>query len=162
MTQEHETYMREALRLADNAAMLDEAPVGALITRGALRLGQGCNRNICDHDPTAHAEIAALREACDYDANYRLPGTAIYVTLEPCVMCFGALIHARVATLIYGADDPKAGYSQFLDEAALAKFNHRIEVVRGVLADECAAKIQQFFREKRARGKRKWLRHQNA
>lgn len=154
----HEDYMREAILLADDAAALDEVPVGALVMRGDLRMGQGYNRNIQDHDPSAHAEVLALREACAYLSNHRLPETTLYVSLEPCLMCYTAIVHARVGTLVYGAPDPKNGFSFFLDDADLDRFNHRPEIVAGVLAEEASAQIRDFFREKRERGKRKWMR----
>lgn len=152
--------MQEAMRLAQNAAALDEVPVGACVFRGQTRLGQGHNANITERDPSAHAEIVALREAGVYADNYRLADAVLVVTLEPCVMCYGALVHARIATLVYGAADPKAGFTRFLDAAALARFNHQPTIVPGVLAEENAAMIRAFFRAKRERGKRKWLRHQ--
>ena len=158
---EMEHYMRTALRLADNAGAIDEVPVGALIVRDGLLMGEGHNQNVQAADPTAHAEVVALRDACAYEGNYRLNGAAIFVTLEPCLMCFAALVHARIHTLVYGAGDPKRGYSQFLSEADLTKFNHRMTIIPGVLQDEATAKIQAFFRAKRERGKRKWMRPQS-
>ena len=155
---DHHTHMNTALRLAAIAATLDEIPVGAVIVKDTLLLGEGYNRNITTHDPSAHAEIVALREACTYYHNYRLTGATIYVTLEPCLMCYTALVHARIKTLVYGAEDPKTGFSHFLDAATLARLNHQIEVVPAVLAEQASAQIQAFFREKRARGKRKWKR----
>ena len=155
---DHEVPMQEAIRLAGLAAGEDEVPVGAVITRDGAQLGQGYNQNIGSSDPTAHAEIVALREACAYHKNYRLANSVIYVTLEPCLMCFTALIHARVETLVYGASDPKSGFTLFLDEARLDQLNHRMEIIPGVLADQCVAQIQAFFSEKRRRGKRKWKR----
>lgn len=152
--------MREALRLAELAANQDEVPVGARILRGELLLGEGFNQNIQSMDPTAHAEIGALRDACRYFGNYRLPEATLYVTLEPCLMCFSALVHARIQTLVYGASDPKAGFSLFLDERALQRFNHRIEILPHVLAEEAAQQIRRFFEAKRRRGKRKWLKQE--
>ncbi len=158
----HEQAMRLALNLAESAKGADEVPVGAVIYRQQLMLGQGHNQSIFSNDPTAHAEIIALREACDFSGNYRLTGeSTLYVTLEPCPMCFYAMVHARVKTLVYGAADPKTGYTRFFGEEQLAQFNHRIEIVQGVLAEESAALIRTFFREKRERGKRKWLRRGN-
>ena len=158
---DHEAYMREAMRLAELAAAQDEVPVGALIMRESLRMGEGYNRNIESSDPTAHAEVVALREACGYESNYRLNDATLYVTLEPCLMCFTAMIHARVGRLVYGAGDPKTGFSRFLDEDALGKFNHRMEIVPGVLETECSDQIRTFFKEKRERGKRKWMKSRN-
>ena len=155
---DHETMMREALRLAEVAAGNDEVPVGAMVMKDAVLLGQGYNQNITARDPTAHAEIMALREACAYYENYRLTGATLYVTLEPCLMCYTALVHARVQTLVYGAPDLKAGFTLFLDEEARGRLNHRMDIVPGVLEADCVATIQAFFREKRQRGKRKWMR----
>ena len=157
----HEAPMREALRLAACAAAQDEAPVGALILRDSLRLGEGFNQNAYLSDPTAHAEITALREAGNYLSNYRLGNAVLYVNLEPCLMCFTAMIHARITTLVYGADDPKTGFTQFLDAEKLTRLNHRIEIVSGVLAEESSALIKGFFKEKRERGKRKWMKNLN-
>jgi len=153
----HEDHMRAAMLLAVNAAGLDEIPVGAVIYRDGQLLGQGFNRNIGCSDPTAHAEIVALRDACGYFLNYRLPGAVLYVTLEPCLMCFAALIHARIELLVYGAPDPKTGYSRFLDAASMSRFNHEMKIEAGVLAEECGRQMRDFFQEKRERGKRKWL-----
>ncbi len=158
---DHETNMREALRLAENAAGAGEVPVGALIVQDSRRLGEGFNQNVYLSDPTAHAEILALREACDYLGNYRLKDAVLYVTLEPCLMCFTAMIHARIKTLVYGADDPKTGFTRFLDRDDRALFNHRIEIVPHVLANEASAAIRAFFKEKRERGKRKWMKTQS-
>jgi len=150
--------MQEAIRLAGLAAGEDEVPVGAVILRDGTQLGQGYNQNIGNSDPTAHAEIIALREACAYHQNYRLANSIIYVTLEPCLMCFTALIHARVKTLVYGASDPKSGFTLFLDEHHMDLLNHRMEVIGGIMAEQCGSQIQTFFSEKRQRGKRKWKR----
>lgn len=155
----HEQAMQLALSLAESARGADEVPVGAVIYRDQLMLGQGHNQSIFSNDPTAHAEVIALREACEFSGNYRLTGeSTLYVTLEPCPMCFYAMIHARVKTLVYGAADPKTGYTRFFGEEQLALFNHHIEVIPGVLAEESGALIRDFFREKRERGKRKWMR----
>lgn len=154
-------YMRQALVLADQAAGQDEVPVGALVIRQDALLGSGYNQPISRSDPTAHAEINAIRDAGRYLDNYRLRDADLYVTLEPCLMCFMAMVHARIKTLIFGAEDPKNGFSRFLDASVRAQFNHQIEVISGVLADESAEKIQQFFREKRDRGKRPWIKQIN-
>ena len=156
---DHRAYMAEALSLAEQAAALDEVPVGALLVRQGINLGEGFNRNIETSDPTAHAEINALREACAYLGNYRLKGSTLYVTLEPCLMCFTAMIHARVSTLVYGAADPKTGFSRFLDGSGLALFNHQMNIIAGVRQAESAELIRNFFRTKRERGKRKWMKH---
>ncbi len=154
---DHEVNMREALRLAALAAAEDEVPVGAVVVKDTLRLGEGYNRNIADHDPTAHAEVVALRDACGYAENYRLQAATMYVTLEPCLMCFMAMIHARIGTLVFGAPDPKTGFSLFLSETDLLRMNHQMTVISGVLEAEASEQIRTFFRDKRQRGKRKWL-----
>lgn len=156
---DHVTHMQEALRLAHLAGNQDEVPVGAVVMRDTLRMGEGYNQNILRSDPTAHAEVMALREACAYQANYRLSDAVIYVTLEPCLMCYTAIVHARVDTLVYGASDPKSGFTHFLDTERLGRFNHRPTIIAGVLAEECSQLIQAFFRQKRERGKRKWLKN---
>lgn len=159
---DHEQRMYQALQLAETAAAADEVPIGALLVRDELLMGEGYNQNISNCDPTAHAEIVALREACTFLGNYRLPPESIlYVTLEPCLMCYTALVHARLGTLVYGASDPKAGYTRFLPPEKVAEYNHQIQVIPGVLETECADAIRTFFREKRERGKRKWMRHSN-
>lgn len=154
----HTHFMKEALRLASQAAYEDEVPVGALLVREGLILGQGYNQMIGRSDPTAHAEIMALRDASQYFGNYRLPQTTLYVTLEPCLMCFGALVLARVATLVYGAPDPKRGFSRFIKPDDHTHLHHHMTIMTGVMADACCLAITQFFQTKRERGKRKWLR----
>jgi len=154
----HEELMARALELAQTAAGADEVPVGAVCVKDSAFLGSGYNQNVGSDDPTAHAEVLALREACSYLGNYRATGTTMVVTLEPCLMCFTAMVHARVETLVYGAGDPKSGFTHFLDEAARARLNHQLEIVAGVREAECVEAIRAFFRAKRARGKRKWLR----
>jgi len=157
MAVEHEPMMREALRLAEQARGIDEVPVGAIVVQGELRLGQGHNQNILQSDPTAHAEIVALRDACGYADNYRLPEATIYVSLEPCLMCYMALVQARVACLVYGASDPKGGFSRFVTAETRALMNHQPKIVAGVLAEEASGMIRDFFKAKRQRGKRDWL-----
>ena len=152
-----EQEMQQALALAEQAGALDEVPVGARLIRGDQVLGEGFNQNISSSDPTAHAEIVCLREAAKYVSNYRLPGATLYVTLEPCPMCFTALVHARIQRLVYGAEDPKGGFQRFFDPDRLTLFNHHMEIVPNVLAEKAACQIRHFFREKRERGKRKWL-----
>jgi tRNA(adenine34) deaminase len=143
--------MEEALREARRAESLGEVPVGAVIVRNARVVARGCNRNLTDNDPTAHAEIIALREAGRALGNYRLSDCEMFVTVEPCPMCAGALVHARLRRVVYGADDPKAGAAgtimQVLNHPRL---NHRIEVTSGVLAARCADLLQSFFRVRRA------------
>lgn len=142
--------MREALRSAQRALELGEVPVGAVVVHEGNIVGRGFNRNLADHDPTAHAEIVALREAGLALGNHRLLNCDLFVTIEPCSMCAGAMIHARIRTLIYGADDPKAGavhsVMRVLNHPAL---NHKIEIRRGVLAGKCAELLQEFFRARR-------------
>lgn len=141
-------WMQHAQDLARRAEALGEVPVGAVVVRDGAVLGEGWNRPIVDRDPTAHAEIVALRDAARQAGNYRLPGATLYVTLEPCLMCTGAMVHARVDRLVFGAYDVKRGAagSQF-DAFAASGLNHRVAVTGGVLADECAALLQDFFRQ---------------
>jgi tRNA(adenine34) deaminase len=149
--QEDTYWMRRALDLADRAEIAGEVPVGAVVVLDGQLLGEGCNSPIGAHDPTAHAEILALRAAAKQAGNYRLPGTTLYVTLEPCSMCVGAMIHARVARLVFGAADPKTGaVGGALDLLAFPGHNHRILVTGGVLEAECAGRLRAFFRARRS------------
>jgi len=145
-----ELWMEEALREAQRAHAQDEVPVGAVVVHEGQIIGRGYNRNRTDSDPTAHAEIVALREAGTHLGNHRLGSCQMFVTIEPCAMCCGALIHARLARLVYGADDPKAGavhsMMQVLNHPQL---NHRMEVTGGVLAGKCAEIMQAFFEQRR-------------
>ena len=142
--------MREALELARRAAEAGEVPVGAVVVREGRIIGRGYNRPISSRDPTAHAEIVALREAAAAEANYRLPGAEIYVTLEPCAMCVGALVHARLARIVYGAQDPKTGAcGSIVDLPAIAHWNHHGVFTGGVLAADCGAMLKRFFAERR-------------
>ena len=142
--------MREALRLAREAATADEAPVGAIVVIGGEIRGRGRNSPIALHDPTAHAEILALRGAGRSTGNYRLPGSTLYCTIEPCVMCAGALVAARVERLVFGARDLRFGGVRSKFRLADSEIlNHRLEVVEGVLAPECVELLQGFFRERR-------------
>ena len=142
--------MREALALARQAATEGEVPVGAVVVRDGQIIGRGHNRPVSAHDPTAHAEIDALRDAAASLGNYRLTGATLYVTLEPCVMCVGALMHARVKTVVYGATEPKAGAMESTQRAhEHPALNHRVSVISGVLAAECRDVLQAFFRERR-------------
>jgi tRNA(adenine34) deaminase len=145
-----EIWMEEALREALRARALGEVPVGAVVVCEGRVVGRGGNRNLTDDDPTAHAEIVALREAGREIGNHRLTDCEMYVTLEPCAMCAGAMMHARLRRLIYGADDPKAGavetVMQVLNHPGL---NHRMELTKGILAGRSAELLQTFFREKR-------------
>jgi tRNA(adenine34) deaminase len=143
-------YMRLALDEAERARAAGEVPVGAIVVRDGVVLGRGYNHPIEAHDPSAHAEIAALRAAGAAAANYRLPGATLYVTVEPCLMCVGAIVHARVGRVVFGVADPKGGaIRSVLDLSSLA-LNHRFEAVEGVRADECRAILRAFFRERRA------------
>ena len=142
-----ELFMEEALREAQRAAALGEVPVGAVVVREGKIVGRGWNRPITDSDPTAHAEILALREAGRTIGNYRLPDCDLYVTMEPCAMCAGAIIHARIRRLIYAADDPKAGAVKLVLENE--RMNHRVDVTKGVLAGRSMELVQSFFRERR-------------
>ena len=145
-----EAAMREALAQAALAARAGEVPVGAVVVKDGEVIGRGANRPIAAHDPTAHAEIVALREAAARVGNYRLPGCALYVTLEPCAMCVGAMMHARLARVVYGARDPKTGAcGSVVDLPAVAALNHHATFEGGVLAEECAALLRAFFAERR-------------
>lgn len=151
LAQRDEQGMRAALGMARLAERAGEVPVGAVVMdAGGVVIGRGYNRCISDHDPTGHAEIVALRDAAAKVGNYRLPGLALYVTLEPCVMCMGAMLHARLARVVYGARDPKTGAcGSVLDVPAIGVLNHHTAVVGDVLLDECAGLLQAFFRERR-------------
>lgn len=142
--------MRRALQLADRAAELGEVPVGALLVCGEEVLGEGWNQVITAADPTAHAEVVALRAAARLVGNYRLPGATLFVTLEPCAMCAGAMVHARITELVFAATEPKAGVvcsrARLLQEPW---FNHRVSWRGGVLAEESTARLQAFFRARR-------------
>lgn len=149
----HEFFMKEALHMAKRALELDEVPVGAVIvsSRGEI-LARAHNMPITLCDPTAHAEILCLREAAKVIKNYRLTDLTLYVTIEPCVMCVGAMIHARIKRLVFGAHDPKAGACKSLYSIPNdSRLNHQIEVISNVLQDECAALIQDFFKKKRVK-----------
>lgn len=144
------TYMRECLALAHAAAARGDVPVGALVLLDGRVIGVGHNRREIDEDPTGHAEIVALRQACRATGRWRVDGATLYVTLEPCPMCAGALVNARVARLVYGAADAKAGAVRSLYELCDdPRLNHRMEVVGGVLAEPCGAVLSTFFRRAR-------------
>lgn len=143
-------FMRRALALAQDAARAGEVPVGAVLVQDGRIVGEGSNRPIGAHDPSAHAEMIALRQAASNLGNYRLPGTTLYVTLEPCAMCAGAIIHARVRRLVFGAPDPKAGAVYSLYELiSRPQLNHVVEWRGGVLEDECGEVLRAFFRSRR-------------
>lgn len=145
-------WMREALALAREAGATDEVPVGALVVREGEVVGRGFNRPIGGHDPTAHAEIMAMRDAAHRLGNYRLVDCTLYVTLEPCVMCAGAIMHARIARVVYGAPDPKTGAcGSVVDLFAEARLNHHAQVEGGVLAEESASLLSSFFAARRGR-----------
>ena len=150
MAVDHETYMERALQLAQQAAAAGEVPVGAVVVRDGVVLGEGANSPISSRDPTAHAEIVALRAAALAAGNYRLPDATLYVTIEPCTMCAGALVHARVRTLVFGTREPRAGAIvstvKVLDNEAL---NHRIRVIEGVLSERSGELLKRFFRARR-------------
>jgi tRNA(adenine34) deaminase len=143
-------YMQEALAEARSAAAAGEVPIGAVLVRDGKILARSGNRTIRDCDPTAHAEVAALREAAHRLGNYRLADTTLYVTIEPCSMCSGAILQARVPRLVYGADDPKGGAVRSCFEIlSHPRLNHRVEVTPGVLAADCSSIIQSFFAARR-------------
>jgi tRNA(adenine34) deaminase len=146
-----ELWMQEALRAAQRALEAGEVPIGAVVVHDGKIVGRGFNRNIADSDPTAHAEVVALCEAGAAIGNHRLEDCELFATIEPCAMCAGALVHARIGRLVYGADDPKAGavhsVMQVVNHPGL---NHRMEVRGGVLAGRCADLLQEFFRARRA------------
>lgn len=145
-----DAFMRKALLLAAQAESAGEVPVGAVVVRDGTVIGRGYNRPVGSGDPSAHAEILALREAAAHAGNYRLTGCELYVTLEPCAMCAGAIIHARIARLVYGAADPKTGAcGSVVNLFADARLNHHATVTAGVLAADCGAGLQDFFRRKR-------------
>ncbi len=149
-TNNDELWMEEALRAAQRALEAGEVPVGAVVVCEDRIVGRGWNRNITDSDPAAHAEIVALREAGAALGNHRLPNCQLFVTIEPCAMCAGAIAHARIARLAYGADDPKAGAVQSVMQVLNhPRLNHRLEVRSGVLAGRCAELLQTFFKSRR-------------
>jgi len=146
----HEKWMRHAIDLAKQAERLGEVPVGAIVVQQGEIIGQGWNQPIATHDPSAHAEMQAIRAACQYQQNYRLTDASLYVTLEPCAMCAGAIIQSRINTVIYAASEPRSGavdsVFSMLDHPQL---NHQAEVVSGVLAEESAAMLKAFFKARR-------------
>ena len=144
-------FMREALAEAQRAWDLGEVPVGAVVVKDGVVIARGFNQPIAGHDPTAHAEIVAMRAAAQALGNYRLPGCELYVTLEPCVMCSGAMMHARLAKVVYGARDPKTGAAgSVVDLFASEQLNHHTAAVGGVLEDECGTLLKAFFASRRA------------
>lgn len=152
--QQDNHWMQYALALAERAAEAGEVPVGAVVVLDNQVIGEGWNQPISSHDPTAHAEVLALRDAAQRVANYRLVDADLYVTIEPCTMCAGAMVHARVRRVVYGASEPKSGVAesngQLLEQPWM---NHRVEVTAGVLADQCSERISLFFKQRRAEKK---------
>jgi tRNA(adenine34) deaminase len=147
----HDDFMRLALAQAALARDANEVPVGAVVVVDGAVVGAGYNWPISSHDPTAHAEIVALRSAAAASGNYRLTGATLYVTIEPCLMCVGAMVHARIGTVVYGTTEPKAGAIVSMTRAnELAGLNHRLEAIGGVLEDDCRAMMQDFFKTRRA------------
>jgi len=145
-----EYFMREAISMAHAAECLGEVPVGAVVVLDGEIVGRGFNSPIGESDPTAHAEIAALRDAARNLGNYRLPGCELFVTLEPCAMCAGAILHSRIARVIYGARDPKTGvHGSVVDLFAVERLNHHTSITGGILAEECSAVLSAFFAERR-------------
>ena len=148
------SFMREALVLARDAWAAGEVPVGAVVVKEGEIVGRGFNAPISRHDPSAHAEIMALRDAATNLGNYRLVGCSLYVTLEPCAMCMGAIFHARIARVVYGASDLKTGAcGSIIDLPAEARLNHHAAVLGGILADECGSLLSSFFAQRRGKGK---------
>ena len=152
--QQDDHWMQCALMLAERAAEAGEVPVGAVVVLDNQVIGEGWNQPISSHDPTAHAEVLALRDAAQKVGNYRLVDADLYVTIEPCTMCAGAMVHARVRRVVYGASEPKSGViesnGQLLEQSWM---NHRVEVTAGVLADQCSERISLFFKQRRAEKK---------
>jgi tRNA(adenine34) deaminase len=144
-----EHFMQEALSEAEKAMKAGEVPVGAVLVEGEKVIARGHNKPLSSDDPTAHAEIVAIREACQEKRNYRLTGCVLYVTLEPCAMCLGAAVHARLQRVVFGALDPKAGAAESVMLFPFAKMNHSIEIKGGVLATECGKILKSFFEKKR-------------
>jgi tRNA(adenine34) deaminase len=147
---EDAAWMEQALEQAALAAAGGEVPVGAIVIKDGQIIGRGHNRNLLENDPTAHAEVVALRDAAARIGNHRLTGCVMFATIEPCAMCAGALVHARISRLVYGASDPKAGAAgSVLQVVNHPGLNHRMEITAGVLAGRCSEVLQRFFREKR-------------
>lgn len=156
MSEQDQYWMQQALLLADQAQSLGEVPVGALLVLNGEVIGRGYNQPITTSDPTAHAEIVALRDAAKYLGNYRLVGATLYVTIEPCTMCAGAIIHSRISRLVYGATEPKGGAISSCSRLLEADYvNHKVDYLGGVCADECSQKIANFFLARRRQRKNK-------
>jgi tRNA(adenine34) deaminase len=147
-----EAFMAEALSLAREAGAMDEVPVGAVVVSNGEIVGRGRNQSVLRHDPSAHAEVIAIRDAARRLGNYRLPGCELYVTLEPCLMCTGVILHARIARVVFGARDPKTGVAgSVLDLYAEPRLNHHTSIIGGVLGEECGRLLSAFFAARRAR-----------
>ena len=143
-------YMRMAIEQAQLAAQSGEVPVGAVLVRDGQVISKAFNKPITNHDPSAHAEMLALREAALAEENYRIPGTTLYVTLEPCAMCSGAMLHARIGRVVYGAPDPKTGAAgSVLDLFSSKQINHQTSVEGGIMGEECGQLLRDFFKERR-------------
>jgi len=142
-------FMKTALEEAEQADRRDEVPIGAVLVLDGRQVATGHNCPVSSNDPTAHAEVMALRSAGAWLRNYRMPGATLYVTLEPCLMCFGALLQARVARVVFGAPDPKVGMSRWAQNLRSANLNHQIECVGGLLEEACREQLQAFFRRRR-------------
>ena len=152
MTETDTEYMQQALNLAHQAALNGEVPVGAIVVKDGEIIGRGSNAPIGMHDPTAHAEIIAMRQAAQHLGNYRLVDCTLYVTLEPCAMCSGAMQHARIVRLVYGASDPKTGAcGSVINLMSEPRLNHHTEVLGGLLAAECGAVLSEFFKQRRTK-----------
>ena len=149
-----EKWMRLAMQLAEQAELKGEVPVGAVLVKDDVLIASGCNLSILNHDPTAHAEMECIRQAGKVLENYRMLDTTLYVTLEPCTMCAGAMIHSRIARVVYGADDLKTGAAgSVINLLQHPVFNHQLDVTSGVLAEECASQLSAFFKRRRAEKK---------
>ena len=144
-----ETFMDEAIQLAESASLMGEIPVGALVVLGGKVIGAAGNASIKNSDPTAHAEMLAIKQASSLLGNYRLAGASLYVTIEPCTMCLGAIMHARISRLVFGALEAKSGAVVSNDVMSIGHFNHAIEVTSGVRADICGSLVSDFFRRRR-------------
>ena len=143
-------FMQQAIEQAQLAALAGEVPVGAVLVRDGQVIAKAFNKPISNHDPSAHAEMLALREAALAEQNYRLPGTTLYVTLEPCTMCAGAMLHARVDRIVFGTPDPKTGAAgSVLDVFAMKQINHQTSIECGMMSEECGQLLRNFFKERR-------------
>jgi tRNA(adenine34) deaminase len=151
LPEQDEFFMREALLMAEEALKLGEVPVGAVVVKEGVIIGRGFNHPIAAHDPSAHAEVMALRDAARTLGNYRLPGCILYVTIEPCTMCAGAVFHARIARVVYGAAEYKTGAGgSIINLFTEARLNHHATIEGGLLAEECGGMVSRFFAEKRS------------